>query len=107
MIEAPTPIADNPIKGSYEQGPRLKSIGALSGTPPGEQGSPAKQVGRCRAQRKEPPMFADQYEEHLADSSPCASRWDGFDRGDVKQDDDDLTLDANQEVLASIDDFNF
>lgn len=28
-------------------------------------------------------MFADQYEEHLAHSAPCSSRWDGFDRGDL------------------------
>lgn len=28
-------------------------------------------------------MFFDKYAEHLADSAPCASRWDGFDRGDV------------------------
>jgi len=26
-------------------------------------------------------MFANQYEEHLAHSAPCNSRWDGFDRG--------------------------
>jgi len=26
-------------------------------------------------------MFANQYEEHLAHSAPCSSRWDGFDRG--------------------------
>lgn len=25
----------------------------------------------------------DQYEEHLAHSAPCSSRWDGFDRGDT------------------------
>ena len=28
-------------------------------------------------------MFANQYEEHLAHSAPCNSRWDGFDRGTV------------------------
>ena len=28
-------------------------------------------------------MHANQYEEHLAHSAPCASRWDGFDRGDA------------------------
>ena len=27
-------------------------------------------------------MPTDQHEEHLAHSAPCASRWDGFDRGD-------------------------
>ena len=26
-------------------------------------------------------MYANQYEEHLAHSASCASRWDGFDRG--------------------------
>ena len=26
-------------------------------------------------------MYANQYEEHQAHSAPCASRWDGFDRG--------------------------
>lgn len=28
-------------------------------------------------------MYTDQYEEHLAHSAPCSSRWDGFDRGDA------------------------
>ena len=28
-------------------------------------------------------MNANQYEEHLAHSAPCSSRWDGFCRGDV------------------------
>ena len=28
-------------------------------------------------------MYIDKYEEHVADSAPCASRWDGFDRGDT------------------------
>lgn len=28
-------------------------------------------------------MFSSQYEEHLAHSAPCSSRWDGFDRGDI------------------------
>lgn len=27
-------------------------------------------------------MFSNQYEEHIAHSAPCNSRWDGFDRGD-------------------------
>ena len=27
-------------------------------------------------------MFNSQHEEHLAHSAPCASRFDGFDRGD-------------------------
>lgn len=27
-------------------------------------------------------MYSNQYEEHLAHSAPCNSRWDGFDRGD-------------------------
>lgn len=27
-------------------------------------------------------MFTNQYEEHIAHSAPCNSRWDGFDRGD-------------------------
>ena len=31
-------------------------------------------------------MFANQYEEHLAHSAPCSSRWDGFDRGDTDWD---------------------
>lgn len=29
-------------------------------------------------------MWLNQYEEHLAHSAPCNSRWDGFDRGDVE-----------------------
>lgn len=28
-------------------------------------------------------MYANQLEEHIAHSAPCASRWDGFDRGTV------------------------
>jgi hypothetical protein len=28
--------------------------------------------------------YANQYEEHLAHSAPCNSRWDGFDRGDTE-----------------------
>ena len=31
-------------------------------------------------------MHANQYEEHLAHSAPCASRWDGLDRGDADWD---------------------
>ncbi len=31
-------------------------------------------------------MFANQYEEHIAHSAPCSSRWDGFDRGDDGRD---------------------
>lgn len=31
-------------------------------------------------------MFTNQYEEHLAHSAPCASRWDGLDRGDADWD---------------------
>jgi hypothetical protein len=33
-------------------------------------------------------MFANQYEEHLAHSAPCSSRWDGFDRGDSSSNND-------------------
>jgi hypothetical protein len=39
-------------------------------------------------------MYIDKYEEHLADSAPCASRWDGFDRGDT---------DANLEYAGATD----
>lgn len=28
-------------------------------------------------------MYESQYEEHLAHSATCSSRWDGFDRGDA------------------------
>jgi hypothetical protein len=31
-------------------------------------------------------MHTSQYEEHLAHSAPCSSRWDGFDRGDDPND---------------------
>ena len=48
-------------------------------------------------------MFDDQYQEHLSQSAPCASRWDGFDRGDTSQNgDDDLTLANNEELLAEL-----
>jgi hypothetical protein len=32
---------------------------------------------------KENKMYATQYEEHIAHSASCNSRWDGFDRGDA------------------------
>lgn len=40
-------------------------------------------------------MYANQYEEHLAHSTPCASRWDGFDRGDT-----DFTIDSGSKVIG-------
>ena len=33
-------------------------------------------------------MFTNQYEEHLAHSAPCNSKWDGFDRGTVWADEE-------------------
>lgn len=36
-------------------------------------------------------MFANQYEEHVAHSAPCASRWDGFDRGTLWDDEPGFT----------------
>lgn len=30
-------------------------------------------------------MYLDKYEEHLRDSAPDNSRWDGFDRGDLDE----------------------
>ena len=32
--------------------------------------------------------YSNQYEEHLAHSAPCNSRWDGFDRGTSWADED-------------------
>lgn len=26
----------------------------------------------------------NQYDEHIRDSAPCSSRWDGYDRGDLE-----------------------
>ncbi len=47
-------------------------------------------------------MNSNQHEEHLA-YQPDNSRWDGFDRGDVDQSgDEDLTLAANEELLAEM-----
>lgn len=40
-------------------------------------------------------MFANQYEEHLAHSAPCSSRWDGFDRGDT-----DFEVDQGSRVIG-------
>jgi hypothetical protein len=42
-------------------------------------------------------MSTDRYEEHLAHSAPCASRWDGFDRGDADWDYEAAQL-ANNEA---------
>lgn len=36
-------------------------------------------------------MFTNQYEEHIAHSAPCASRWDGFDRGTTWDDEPFVT----------------
>lgn len=36
-------------------------------------------------------MYASQYEEHLAHSAPCTSRWDGFDRGTLWTDEPSIT----------------
>lgn len=49
-------------------------------------------------------MFTDQYEEHLAHSTPCSSRWAGFDRGDrgFYDDYEDARLQANEELLAEM-----
>jgi hypothetical protein len=44
-------------------------------------------------------MFANQYEEHLAHSAPCASRWDGFDRGDDGRW-EDCPADQGQRVIG-------
>jgi len=38
-------------------------------------------------------MFANQYEEHIAHSASCNSRYDGFDRG---------TVWANEETITEI-----
>lgn len=43
-------------------------------------------------------MFNSHYEEHLAHSAPCASRWDGFDRGDTGRDVDHC--DQGQRVIG-------
>lgn len=48
-------------------------------------------------------MYTDKYEEHLAHSAPCASRWDGFDRGDVGEEAyEDARLQANLELEAEL-----
>lgn len=38
-----------------------------------------------------------QYEEHLRDSAPCSSRWDGFDRGDLMP---EAPADQGQRVIG-------
>lgn len=48
-------------------------------------------------------MPVDQYEEHLAHSAPCNSRWDGFDRGDVGDAAyDEERLQSNLELEAEL-----
>lgn len=39
-------------------------------------------------------MFANQYEEHLAHSAPCNSRFDGFDCGDTNE------IDSGSKVIG-------
>ena len=41
----------------------------------------------------------NKYDEHLSDSSPCGSRWDGFDRGDLDNPWADFYLDDNDPVF--------
>ena len=41
----------------------------------------------------------NQYDEHLSDSSPCGSRWDGFDRGDLDNPWADFCLDDDDPVF--------
>lgn len=43
-------------------------------------------------------MYANQYEEHLAHSASCNSRWDGFDRGDL--DAVDCAADQGERVIG-------
>ena len=47
-------------------------------------------------------MFTNQYEEHLAHSAPCSSRWDGFDRGDTDWDYEEEQLQRNLELEAEL-----
>lgn len=47
-------------------------------------------------------MYTDQYEEHLAHSAPCTSRWDGWDCGDIGNEAyDEALLQYNLEFLQS------
>jgi hypothetical protein len=41
----------------------------------------------------------NKYDEHLSDSSPCGSRWDGFDRGDLGNPWADFYLDDNDPIF--------
>lgn len=48
-------------------------------------------------------MPVDQYEEHLAHSAPCNSRFDGFDRGDQGDETyEDARLQSNLEFEAEM-----
>ena len=47
-------------------------------------------------------MYTDQYEEHLAHSAPCASRWDRFDRGDVDWDYEEEQRARNEEFESEL-----
>lgn len=59
-------------------------------------------------------MYANQYEEHMTHSAPCASRWDGFDRG-TNFDAPDITETivgrmtngAGQRVMLKVTEFEF
>ena len=46
-------------------------------------------------------MFDLNYEEHLAHSAPCASRWDGYDRGDLGRENEQENLTIKRTVSAS------
>jgi hypothetical protein len=47
-------------------------------------------------------MYANQYEEHLSHSVHCASRWDGFDRGDADWDYDEERRAQNESDEADM-----
>lgn len=50
-------------------------------------------------------MILDAYQEHLDHSAPCASRWDGFDRGDgpAKWAEEDAARNADLEAEFGLD----
>jgi hypothetical protein len=47
-------------------------------------------------------MYSNQYEEHVAQSAPCNSRWDGFDRGDADWDYDEEQRARNEADEAEL-----
>lgn len=90
--------------GSCEQGPRFQADRGTQRNPRQRTRFPGKTSWPVSIPNanQENAMHATQYEEHLAHSAPCASRWDGFDRGDADWDYDEERRAQNEADEAEL-----